>query len=320
MLATRGTAYTSGMERILVTGAATWVGGHCVRALEPHADVIAVDELPPRIPFDAPFHPFHLDSLEFAHFVLKVEPTTVLHLQTLDRSRELGQVRSREGSVLGAQALFGALARAKQIQRVIVKSDTAIYSTGPRHASVLSERTRISGRATRYERNLREIERFVTEMERELEQVSFSVLRLASIVGPTIANPISQYLSLPVVPVPLGADPRLQFLHEDDAIAALLHAAHAETAGLFNVAGDGIMYLHRMLRMGRRLAQPLPPPPLRQARRALKATGLRLPEHTGNLLRYGRFVDTALMRSELAFQPRYTTRQTVSSLYGLGDN
>ena len=317
MLATVATAYTSHMERILVTGAASWVGGHCVRALEPNADVIAVDELPPRIAFDAPFHSFNMDSLEFAHFVLKVEPTIVLHLQTLDRSRELGQKRSREGSVLGAQALFGALARAKRIQRVIVKSDTAVYSTGPRHASVLSERTRISGRATRYERNLREIERFVTDIDRELEHVSFSVLRLASIVGPTIGNPISQYLSLPIVPVPLGADARLQLLYEDDAIAALLHAAHTDIGGTFNVAGDGIMYLHRVLRMGRRLAQPLPPPPLRQARRALKATGLRLPEHTGNLLRYGRFVDTTSMRDDLAFAPQRTTRQTVASLYGL---
>lgn len=305
------------MERILVTGAASWVGGHCIRALEPIADVVAVDELPPRIEFQAPFHTFNMDSLDFAHFVLKVEPTTVLHLQTLDRSLDLGQKRAREGNVLGAQALFGALARSKRIRRVIIKSDTAIYGTGPRHASVLSEKTRISGRATRYERNLREIERFVSEMDAELKHVSFTVLRLASILGPTIGNPISRYLSLPAVPVALGSDPRLQFLHEDDSIAALLHATRFDEGGVFNVAGEGIMYLHRMLRMGRRLAQPLPPPALRQARRALNASGLRLPEHTGNLLRYGRFTDTTKMTTDLGYSPLYSTRQTAASLYGL---
>ena len=180
------------MERILVTGAASWVGGQCVRALETRADVIAVDELKPRSAFAAPFHLFHLDSLEFARFVVKLEPTIVLHLQTMDRSAELGGTRSREGTVLGAQALFGALARLTQIKQVVVKSDTAVYSTGPRHASVLSEATRITGRATRFERNLREIERFVSEVAAEMPTVGFTVLRLASIFGPTVKNPISR--------------------------------------------------------------------------------------------------------------------------------
>ena len=37
----------------------------------------------------------------------------------------------------------------------------------------------------------------------------------------------------------LGFDPRLQFLHEDDLLAALRHAVSADVAGTFNVAGDG---------------------------------------------------------------------------------
>lgn len=307
------------MERILVTGAASWVGVQCVQALERRADVIAVDELRPKLPFDAPFHQFHLDSLDFARFVVDLEPTTVLHLQTLDRSAELGGTRDREGAVLGAQALFGALARAKRVRHVVVKSDTAVYSTGPRHASILSERTRITGRATRYERNLREIERFVAEIAEELPQVDFTVLRLASILGPTVPNPVSRYLRLPVVPTALGHDPRLQFLAESDAIRAILHAAEAAIPGTFNVAGENSIYLHRALRIGRRIAQPLPPPLLRRARSILATTGLRLPEHVENLLRFGRFVETTRMQTELGFKPTYSTRQAVVAHYLIED-
>ena len=303
------------MERILVTGAASWVGGQCVRALETRADVIAVDELKPRSAFAAPFHLFHLDSLEFARFVVKLEPTIVLHLQTMDRSAELGGTRSREGTVLGAQALFGALARLTQIKQVVVKSDTAVYSTGPRHASVLSEATRITGRATRFERNLREIERFVSEVAAEMPTVGFTVLRLASIFGPTVKNPISRYLGLPVVPTALGYDPRLQFLHETDATRAILHAADAAVPGIFNIVGDGSIYLHRVLRIGRRLPQPLPPPQLRQARKLVGAAGLRLPEHLENLLKYGRYVEARRMQETLGFVPEYTTRRTVTANY-----
>ncbi len=304
------------MERVLVTGAGSWVGGHCVRRLESQVDVMAVDEIEPRLEFGSPFQRFSLDSLEFAHFVLDVDPTVVLHLQTLDRSAELGASRARDGSVLGAQALFGAVARSSRIRHVVVKSDAAIYSTGPRHASILDERTVITGRATRYERNLREIERFVQELDRELPSVSFTVLRLASIIGPTVLNPLSRYLSLPVVPTALGHDPRLQFVYETDAVDAFLAAIGSESPGVFNVAGSGSTYLHRALRRGRRLPQPLPPPQLRRARALIGTFSVRLPDHLGNLLKYGRHIETSRMEQVLGFSPQRSSPSALHETLG----
>lgn len=305
------------VERVLVTGAASWIGGRLVQELETDHEVIAVDELAARLDFNAPIHRFSMDSLDFAQFLIDRKPTTVIHLQTLDRSAELGATRSREGAVLGSQAMFGAIERAGSVRHVLVKSDTAVYSTGPRHASVLSETTRISGRATRYERNLRDIERFVTDLRAAMPEVSFTTLRLAPIVGRTIANPLSRYLRLPVVPVAAGYDGRLQMLHEDDAVAAVVGASRSEAAGgTFNVAADGVMYLSRALRLGRRLAQPLPPPQLRQARRLVAtAAGPTLPEHTANLLKFGRYVTTERMKTGLGFTPAYSTREIFSDLY-----
>jgi len=303
------------MERVLVTGAGSWVGGQCVQALQYRAEVVAVDEVNPRAELDAEFHRYSLDSLEFAHFLLKVDPTIVLHLQTLDRTAELGRARAREGAVLGAQSLFGAIARSKRVRHVVVKSDTAIYSTGPRHASILSEATRISGSATRYERNLREIEQFVRELDSELPDKTFTVLRLATIIGPTIANPLSRYLARPVVPTSLGYDPRLQFLAENDAVTALLTAASSEIPGIFNVSGAGSIYLHRGLRLGLKLAQPLPPGKLRRIRRTFGVGGEPLPTHLGELLKYGRYCETERMQQVLGFAPARTTRESLLDLF-----
>ena len=75
------------------------------------------------------------------------------------------------------------------------------------------------------------------------------------------------------------------------------------------------MYLHRVLRIGRRLPQPLPPPQLRQARKLVGAAGLRLPEHLENLLKYGRYVEARRMQETLGFVPEYTTRRTVTANY-----
>ena len=300
-----------------MTGAASWIGGRVVQELEPHHEVIAVDESKPRLDFEARLHRHSMDSLDFAQFLIDRQPTVVVHLQTLDRSDEPGGLRSRGGAVLGAQALFGAIERAGSVRQVVIKSDTAIYSTGPRHASVLSESTRITGRATRYERNLRDMERFVTDLAPSMPDVTFTVLRLAPIVGSTVRNPISRYLALPVVPTAMGFDGRIQLLHEDDAVDVIIHAFQMGTeGGVFNVAGEGVMYLSRVLRLGRRLPQPLPGPQLRRARRILAAAGIRLPEHTANLFKYGRYVDTQRMTTQLGFEPASSTRQTVVRTYG----
>lgn len=50
-------------------------------------------------------------------------------------------------------------------------------------------------------------------------------LRFANIVGPRIRTSITDYFNLPVVPVPLGYDACMQFVHEDDAIDALVRAS-----------------------------------------------------------------------------------------------
>ena len=103
------------MPTILVTGAATWVGGRLVQRLEarPGTTVVPVDELSPRVAFTTPLLKASLDTLEFARSVIDLRPDVVIHLQTLDRIAELGRVRSREGMVLGAQALFGAISRVR---------------------------------------------------------------------------------------------------------------------------------------------------------------------------------------------------------------
>ncbi len=47
------------------------------------------------------------------------------------------------------------------------------------------------------------------------------MLRFANFIGPTIDTPLTRYLALPLVPTALGLRPRLQLLHENDAIEVL---------------------------------------------------------------------------------------------------
>jgi UDP-glucose 4-epimerase len=108
----------------------------------------------------------------------------------------------------------------------------------------------------------------------------------------------------------LGFDPRLQFLHERDALDVLEHATVTEASGTFNVAGDGILMLSQAVR---RLGRPTVPMPafavpsfgalIRQARRADLS-----PEQVA-FLTFGRGLDTTRMRALLGFEPTYSTAE-----------
>ncbi|MFV1999311.1 MAG: NAD-dependent epimerase/dehydratase family protein [Acidimicrobiia bacterium] len=309
------------MQRVFVTGASTWTGGNLVRRIEKRSgvEVFAVDDRPPRIAFKADFQELSLDRLALAQYMLEVEPTVVVHLQSVQHTSEEGRNADAEERIVGALALFGAIERLSSIETVVVKSDTAIYGASPRNPSVLSENTRPQGRPSRYQRDLTEMERFIGETAERNSSTIFTTLRFAPIFGPQVANPISRYLTLPIVPTLMGFDPRLQFIHERDAVNALIHAIDNPKPGTFNVAGDGQMYLSRVLRLGRRIPQPLPGRTFDAALRELSRFNVAAPEHLKGLLKNGRITNTTLMHTSLGFDPSHTCRRTVLNAYGLTD-
>lgn len=307
------------MPRVFVTGAASWTGGHLVKQLERRDgfEVFAVDDADPRVSFSSPFEKLSLERLALARHMLEVEPEIVVHLQSVHRTAEEGRNTSAEERIVGALALFGAIERLDSVRSVIVKSDTAFYGASPRNPSVLRETTRPQGTPSKYQRDLTEMERFVSETAERHADIAYTVLRFAPIFGPEVGNPFSRYLSLRVVPTLLGFDPRLQVTHERDAVAALEHAIDAHVPGVFNVAGNGQMYLSRILRLGNRIPQPLPGRMYDSALNGLTRANIAVPAHVQAILKYGRVVDTTRMKSELGFAPSFTCRQTVLNAYGM---
>jgi UDP-glucose 4-epimerase len=122
---------------------------------------------------------------------------------------------------------------------------------------------------------------------------------------------------MPVVPTVLGFDPRLQFMHEDDAVDLLEQAVQRPIVGTYNATADGVLYLSQLLRMGGRVELPLPlsilnltGPLVRLARR-----GLQVPPHIIRLVQWGRIADNRRLKEEFGFTPRYTTRDAVREFY-----
>src|SRR5205814_7453076 len=126
------------------------------------------------------------------------------------------------------------------VQRFVLRSTTAVYGCGPSDPAVFTEDMHPrDGSQTGYAKDAVEVEGYLRGFARRRADVGITVLRMANIIGPTVDNALTRYLRMPVVPTALGFDPRLQLLHEADAVDVLRLATVSHRPGVVNVAGDG---------------------------------------------------------------------------------
>jgi UDP-glucose 4-epimerase len=134
------------------------------------------------------------------------------------------------------------------------------------------------------------------------------------VLGPDVDTAFTRMFSLPVVPTVLGFDPRLQFVHEDDIVHALEHAAFHVVPGTFNVAADGVLALTEAVGLLGKMAVPvLPPWGAGLLAGPLRRLGFRIPDEMAELLRFGRGVDNRAYKAT-GFHYGYTSREAMIKL------
>ncbi len=311
---------------MLVTGVARQLGGRFVRRIQRDPDVdrvVAVDAVPPE---------HHLGGADFVRADLR-QPTiarvlaehsvdTVVHMDVTatalgGRGGRGGRGSVKETNVIGTMQLLGACQKSPTVQRLVVKSSTSVYGSAPKDPAVFTETTPPKSLPSGgFAKDAVEVEGYVRGFARRRPDVAVCVLRFANILGPAADSPLAEYFSLPVLPTVFGYDPRLQFVHEDDAVEVLRLASHDPqrgtlNSGTFNIAGDGQLLLSQC---SRRLGRPTVPmflPAVTWVGSALRTLGATdfSPEQI-RLLTHGRVVATRQMRETLGFGPKYTTAET----------
>jgi UDP-glucose 4-epimerase len=299
---------------VLVTGISRDIGRRFARAAagDPSIDrVIGVDVVPPRGDIgDVSFVRADIRNPVIAKVLAKEDVDTVVHMSVIATPGSAGgRGTMKELNVIGSMQLLAACQKSTTVDRLVVKSTTTVYGSSPRDPAMFTEdmgpkRLPSSG----YAKDVYEIEGYVRGFARRRPDVDVTMIRAANVIGPHVSSPLTNYFRLPVIPRVLGFDPRLQFLHEDDLMRVLCHAATRAVPGTFNVAGDGLLTLAQAVR---RLGTPSVAMP-RFAVGRLGATMRQArvsdfsPEQLG-FLTYGRGVDTTRMRTVLGFEPDFTT-------------
>jgi UDP-glucose 4-epimerase len=305
---------------VLVTGAARHLGGLMVRSLarDPAIDrVIGVDVVPPQRPLlGAEFIRADIRNPVIGRVLESAAVDTVVHMGVIATPVQAGgRTAMKEINVIGTMQLLAACQKSTTINRLIVKSSSSVYGAGPRDPALFTEEMSPKHPPTSgWAKDSVEVEGYVRGFARRRPDVSVSILRLANVIGPRVETAMTAYFTLPVVPTVLGFDARLQFIDEDDAISALHRAATSSSAGVFNIAGDGILALSQAVRRTGRPHVSVPGALMGIVGRALAPT--RLVDFTPEQVRfltYGRAIDTSRARRELAFSPRRTTPEAFAA-------
>ncbi len=303
-------------EVVLVTGVSRYLGGLFARALTQDptvARVIGVDVIPP--PHDigrAEFVRADIRNPMIGKIIAQSEVDTVVHMNVIATPTNAGgRVSQKEINVIGTMQLLAACQKAPSIRRLVVKSSAAVYGSSPRDPAMFTEDMgpKSLPRAG-FGKDSVEVEGYVRGFSRRRPDVEISMLRFANILGPGIRTSMTDYFSLPVVPVPLGYDARMQFVHETDAVGSLMLATTGPSAGITNIAGDGVITITQAAALARRPVLPVPMPAAGVFGAIVKRSGLAdFSTDQVQFLAYGRGLDTGRMREVLGFEPRYTTRQ-----------
>jgi UDP-glucose 4-epimerase len=299
---------------VLVTGVSDLFAGRVARRLAEAGPDAGIDRV---VGIDAVLPAEDIGSVKYVRAdirtpvvakVIAVEDVnTVVHLDL--RPSTAGRAAGKELNVIGTMQLLAACQRAAIVTKLVLGSSTAVYGSSPRDPALFSESMPARGGVkTGYPKDVVEVESYVRGFARRRPDVLITTLRLAQVLDAEVRSPLGDYLRNPMLPAALGFDPRLQFLHLDDAYDVITQSVLSDRPGTFNVAGEGVLLLSQA---ARRLGRPIVPlPPIgfaAGARRIIRMFGSDIPPDLHRLLTFGRAVDTSALREIFGYEPRYTT-------------
>lgn len=302
---------------VLVTGAATASSALLARELAQLGSargiskVVAVDTtLPSDDLGSAKFVRADIRTNVIGKVIAVEDVETVVHLDLLSTRGRASS--AKEINVIGSMQVMAACQRAESVRRFVLVSNACVYGTSPNSPAVFREvDTARGGVKTGFPKDVVEVEGYMRGFARRRPDVTSTTLRMAHVVTNQFQTPLSRYFANPVLPAPLGFDARLQFLHPDDALAAIVKAATEDHRGTFNVAGDGVLTLSQAARILGRPVLAMPPIGFAGALSGVsKFMGTTMPTDISRLLTHGRVIDTTALKENFGFTPQHSTMDT----------
>ncbi|MDO8461775.1 MAG: NAD-dependent epimerase/dehydratase family protein [Deltaproteobacteria bacterium] len=320
-----GVLHPTAVKTIALTGTAGFLGSSILRELEKKNSkdlrLIAIDKKKP--PFDTRKTKFYrLDLTETLADsklldILKAENVdTLIHTAfPITPTPKLGQAHELQS--VGTMYLLDACAAAK-VRKVVLASTTDVYGAHPTNPNFLSEEHPLrGGYRSQFIADKIDAEAQAIRFAKKYPETIITILRPCTIVGPTIHNFKTTFLQRPVVLTVMGYDPLFQFVHEKDVLRAFLMVIQKDYPGIFNVVGEGVLPLSKVLQLCGKIGIPVPSAALYPMAQAMWYLDFfpAPPSHI-DFLKYLCIADGGKAKKVLNFAPQYSTREALADFIG----
>jgi UDP-glucose 4-epimerase len=304
---------------VAVTGAASFLGRNLVGVLEEDASTARVVALDVKAP-DTSGPKTRMYDVDLTTPTAEERVAEILAAERVDTLAHLcflsspthAQAWAHELESIGTMHLLNA-ARQVSLRKLVLWSQTVLYGAHPTNPNFLTERHPLRADTDEpYFADKIAAEREVQAFGAKSKGSVVTILRTAPILGPTVNNFITRYLSQRVTMTLMGFDPLWQFVHEVDAIAAFKHAIDHDHPGTFNIVADGVLPVSTIVRLAARVAFPVFHPIAESMVGALWAA--QVAPAPSSFLRYLRYVcvaDGEKAARVMGFRPTYTTREAL---------
>ena len=307
-----------GPLRVAVTGAAGYLGGRLIERLldsDTVSYILATDIRAPSSNYGARADFVRLDVTEpFPDLFARNGINVVVHLAYILNPGRRSDL-ARRVNVSGIDHVIEACSNA-DVGQIVYLSSTSVYGAHPDNPEFLTEEDPVRPvPGFQYSEDKAAAEKRLTEYAERSSTASVTILRGCPVMGPHADNFIAKAFFKPVLPRVGGADPPMQFVHEDDLTDVLLKCLETNLAGVFNVAGDGTIRWSRMAAvMGRRMLK-LPPAAWRSLTSVAWGLGLQSDSPACGLdfIRYRWTASAAKLKRELGISLNYTSSETWES-------
>lgn len=215
---------------------------------------------------------------------------------------------------IGAYYIVNACDAAK-VRKIVMVTTTDVYGAFPLNPNYLTESMPVRGhQQSKFLADKIDAEKQALKYQQKHPDRIVTILRPCTILGPSIDSYKTRFLRRPFVTTILGFDPLFQFVHEDDVINAMQHLIDEDHKGIFNLAGDGVLPLSRVIELCNKINLKLPQIGFKTSVQALWMLDLApAPASHINFLRYLCIADNSKIKRELNFEPQFTTKEALLS-------
>ena len=304
-------------RKILITGSSGFFGRAVVAAIRrawPSAVICGIDVVPPKSDPPDQFEMGDITSSKLQQQLVVFRPDTVIHLAFVVNPMH-DEKRMHEINVEGTRNLLAAVGDCGATQLLVSSSATA-YGAWPDNPNPMFEDQPLRARCEyRYADHKTQVEMLLRQFTDSNPGINVSWIRPCMAYGRDVSNFLTTILMVPpLLVLPGGDNPIMQFVHLDDVGAAIVAILACKSSGPFNLAPPDTVTMKDIARMSGRRTISMPFAMCWAAATcwwALRLPVLKYPAPLWYFIRYPWIVSSKRLTSETGFLFRHSSNEVV---------